>query len=288
MKAVKFVKRLLLVLAVLLVMAMILIGLAWDRLYTRPTFYQPYTWTAKQREAVNQQVVDKLVLIHNLAEAAAGEARKAQLHKPGNPNALHPLSLCFTEQELNAFIQHNAEMQGLRREFEDQIAEPAIFFWDGEVILSAELKKYGFVASAWLKPHLDAEGRLRVDLMRSMGGRLVIPNFIVNSQLDRARATIVPRLPTYQREARMDSTGRANASAVMAGLMKMLLNVTQRKPTEAVVFVPLGDDGKAVPLKLTQLVIEGDTLKLTVRPMSQAEREGVIEGVRKPLSPHTP
>jgi hypothetical protein len=281
-KAVKYLKRVLLALAILLAMAMILLGLAWDRIHTRPTFYQPYTWTEKQRETVNQQVVDKLVLIHNLAENAAAQARKAQLHKPVDPNALQPLSLSFTEQELNAFIQHNAEMQGLRRQFENQIAEPAIFFWDGQVILSAEVKKYGFIASAWLKPSLDTNGKLHVDLVRTMAGRLVIPNLIVQSQLDHVRSMITPELPACQREAKMDPTGRANPSAVLTSLLKSALNIVDQQPTDAAIFIPLGDDGKAVPLKLTQLAVEGETLKLTVRPMSEGERGELMSELQKP------
>src|SRR5688572_7130310 len=108
----KFVKRLLLVLLLMVLGAMVAAAVAWYLLQGRPGFYRTYAWDAQQRSVVNQRAVDKLTLAQNLAaRAQAGEQRASTAPASAVPTTapVEPLTVTFTEEELNAFLLHNVE-----------------------------------------------------------------------------------------------------------------------------------------------------------------------------------
>ena len=64
-------------------------------------------------------------------------------------------------------------------------------------------------------------------------------------------------------------------------LEQVLLNVLQNRPTEPVFFVPV-PDGAHVPVKLTDVQVSDDTLKLSARPLTAPERQAFMRKLTQP------
>src|SRR3989440_11755120 len=74
----KLLKRLLLLVAILLVGAVVTASVGYYMLKRRPSFYHSYKWTGDQRSVVNQRAVDKLTLTRNFAADAAAQERRGK------------------------------------------------------------------------------------------------------------------------------------------------------------------------------------------------------------------
>jgi hypothetical protein len=73
--------------------------------------------------------------------------------------------------------------------------------------------------------------------------------------------------------------GTVNIDAVSAGLTEALLRVLHDEPAEPVIFLPVAGHG-AVPARLTDVSVQDQTLSLTVRPMTPAERAAFLARVK--------
>ncbi|MGE5609352.1 MAG: hypothetical protein ACM359_08865 [Bacillota bacterium] len=275
----KFLKYLLLLVAVILLGAILLAAGGYYLAKDRPAFYRPYAWEIQQRAALNQRALDKLLRTQNLAAGAQAAERRAQLGTAAH-SVPQALTVALSEEEINAFLTHNAELEGLNKTYERYAQHPGIFLKKGQIILAAEVKELGCLVSIHLEPKLDAQGKLHVDLVRSTVGRLPVPKALASKQLAQFRSALTSRLPRWQRDAAIDSTGRTNQSAVTAAMAKLLLGLLDNKPADAVLFMPLGQSGKSVPLRLTDLQVEEQSLKFTVEPLSAAERMALLKSIR--------
>src|SRR5213078_1477459 len=119
-------KRLLLVLAVLLIGAILTAAVGYYMLKRRPSFYHSYTWKGDQRSVVNQRAVDKLTQTRNFAAEAAARERQARVKGTTLPADARPMTVTFTEEELNAFLLHN-----FKGRLDDYVDDPGIFLGDG-------------------------------------------------------------------------------------------------------------------------------------------------------------
>ena len=283
----KFFKRLLLVLVLMLLGAVLAAAIGLYLLRGRPGFYRTYTWDGQQRSVVNQRAVDKLTLAQNLAaRAQAGEQRASTAPTTASPTTLpvEPLTVTFTEEELNAFLLHNVEASpDFKRKYEQYVKAPGVFLADGQVILAAEVKEVGSVVSLHFAPKIDGEGRLHMPLVKSLGGRLPLPTAFMGQYVDRIKSALLSRLPAWQREASIDRTGRSNTSAVAAAMTKLLLGALNDQPSDPVLFMPIADGSRSVPLRLTDVKVAEDDITLTVQAMTAAERELVLESIRRPV-----
>src|SRR6266700_2989428 len=103
----KFMKRLLLVLAILLIGAILTAAVGYYMLKRRPSFYHSYKWKGDERSVVNQRAVDKLTQTRNFAADAAARERRATVKGTTLPSDAKPMTVTFSEEELNAFLLHN-------------------------------------------------------------------------------------------------------------------------------------------------------------------------------------
>src|SRR5215212_10339185 len=99
----KLFKRLLLIMAVLLAVAVVAASVGYYMLKRRPSFYHSYTWKGEERSVINQRAVDKLTQTRNFAAEAAAHERQAAVHGTTLPSDSRPMKIAFTEEELNAF-----------------------------------------------------------------------------------------------------------------------------------------------------------------------------------------
>ena len=112
-----------------------------------------------------------------------------------------------------------------------------------------------------------------------LGGRLPLPEALWSKQRDRAARLLASRLPALQRSARIEPDGATNESAIGAAMCELVLQVLNGQPAEPILFLPRLDEGRGIPVKLTAVSIENQTLGITVEPLGASERAGVPSAV---------
>jgi len=271
----KMLKRLLLVLAILLIGAVVAASVGYYMLKRRPSFYHSYKWTGDERSVVNQRAVDKLTQTRNFAAEAAAKERQAAVKGTTRPGDAKPMMVTFSEEELNAFLLHN-----FKERLDDYVDDPGIFLGDGTIILAGQIKDSGYVVSFHFEPKIDEAGKLHLRLVKSYGGALPVPQSMVSSQFERVRAALKRHIPSWQESATLDARG-ANNSAVAASMGKLILNALDDKPADPILFMP-DDSGKSLPLRLVDIQV-GKELTLTVQPLTPEQRAELIKSIRSPL-----
>ncbi|HEV8291217.1 MAG TPA: hypothetical protein VGP94_04820 [Tepidisphaeraceae bacterium] len=271
----KLLKRLLLVLAILLIGAVVTASVGYYMLKRRPSFYHSYRWKGDERSVVNQRAVDKLTQTRNFAAEAAAKERQAAVKGTTRPGDAKPMTVTFSEEELNAFLLHN-----FKERLDDYVDDPGIFLGDGTIILAGQIKDSGYVVSFHFEPKIDEQGKLHLRLVKSYGGALPVPQSMVSSQFERVRAALKRHIPSWQESATLDARG-ANNSAVAASMGKLILNALDDKPADPILFMP-DDSGKSLPLRLVDIAV-GKELTLTVQPLTPEQRAELIRSIRSPL-----
>src|SRR5437868_10473290 len=271
----KWLKRVLFVVAVLLIGAVVAASVGYYMLKRRPSFYHSYKWKGDERSVVNQRAVDKLTQTRNFAAEAAAKERQAAVRGTTRPGESKPMTVTFSEEELNAFLLHN-----FKDRLDDYVDDAGIFLGDGVIILAGQIKESGYVVSFHFEPKIDEQGKLHLRLVRSYGGALPVPQSMVNAQFDRVRDALKKRIPSWQESATLDARG-ANNSAVAASLGKLILNALDDKSADPILFMP-DDSGKSLPLRLVDVSV-GKELKLTVQPLTPEQRAELIKTIRSPL-----
>src|SRR3954466_2036932 len=216
----KLFKRLLLVLAILLIGAVVAASVMLKR---RPSFYHSYKWQGDERSVVNQRAVDKITQTRNFAAEAAARERQATAKGTTRPTDAKPMTVTFSEEELNAFLLHN-----FKDRLDDYVEDPGIFLGDGRIILAGQIKESGYVVSFHFEPKIDDAGKLQLKLVGSYGGALPVPQSMLNTQLDKVRQSLKGHIPSWQETAIVDARG-ANGTAVAASMGKLILNALDDK-----------------------------------------------------------
>jgi uncharacterized protein YpmS len=289
----KWLKRLFLLVAILLLGVIVLAAVGYHYLRQTPDFYRSYAWSAEQRSIINQQAVNKLLQARNIvADAHFAELRSANARKHGTTlpqlPTVQPMTVSFTEEELNAFLSQNSEtVAGFKEKLDQYLIRPGIFLKDRQIILAGEVKDLHSIVSCHFLPILDCDGMLHLALVKTSGGRLPLPRVVLSNQLDRIASVLQSRLPAWQRTAKMDPSGGSNASTVAAAMSKLFLGALADQPTDAVLFMPVDEKGTSVPLRLTQVKIEGNCLTLTVEPMSSQQRSALFARILQPFAPQS-
>lgn len=285
----KWMKYLLGIVAIVLVGLLISATVGYRFARQQPTFYRTYQWDAAQRSVVSQRTLNKLLQTKELAAAAhfAEVRAKTQTRPSASIDAIiprvAPLTIRFTEEELNAFIFHNIDtFNGLRKKMEEYVLDPGLFLKEGHLIIAGQIKGTDYLASVHFAPSIDEAGQLRLRIVKTMAGRLPVPRALLADKLKQLHDTIASRLPDLQRAATMDASGGSNPPLVMAAITKLLLAALSDAPAAPVLFMPVDEKGKAMPLRVTHVSAADDSLSLTFEPMSPEQRSEVFEQIRKP------
>jgi hypothetical protein len=230
-----------------------------------------------------------------------------------------PLTLSFTEEELNAFFAKWEKLYDWDKKYSAYVSDPAIILHDGRIILAGRSKDLGTVLSAHFDPELTGnttEGKavsapagsaaaaepsaasngsssspqpgdeparkLYLKLDRLLAGNLPLPQ----SFFDKYRATLGDRLkvslPTYQRDAALFKDGTANSAAVVATMGKLFLHVLDREPGAPILFLPVPGKEGSMPVQLTDVRVHDKTLSLTIKLLDRAERQSLLTEIRRP------
>jgi hypothetical protein len=256
-----------------------------------PTWYRPLAMDPQRREAAAQRATNKLAMIQNeaarlrrderLAERAASTSTTspATLAAPGRP-----ITVSFTEDELNAFFDKWAVWNDWKSKYQRYIEDPVVLLDDGRIVIAAKVRDMNTVASLHFEPRVTEDGLLNLRLARILGGKLPLPEAVLSKYRTRMSDAMAQNLPRWQRTAAIDSGGTPNASAVAAAMGRLALHVLEHEPADPVLFLPLVDANlrpRSVAVRLTDVRIEDRTLTLTVEPMSGAQRAELLKRIRE-------
>ena len=271
----KVFKRFLLIVVLLLTALIVFASIGFGLSRKRPAIYRPYRFDLERQKVINQKAVDKLIATRNMV--AANWSKQVQAQRAGTtvPAADPPRTITFSEEELNAFLQHN---------FADALSayvkEPGIFLTPGRLVLAGEVPQVGSsVVSFHFAPTVEAGNRLRMTLANTYLGSARVPRAMFSSHLEKVRATLEGKLPGYQQSARIDLNGMANEDAAKAAGAKLLLSILDDTATDNVIF--LADErNRHLPMRLTDVQIDAEGITLTVQPTAASERQEILAAIK--------
>jgi len=289
----KWVKRLVAVVACFVVLLAVGAGVAWYLLRGRPAWYDgvradPAALQAAAVRAENElkrtidwassQQAEERAALH----ASRGAAPAVSTTRPASgPATRRSLVVTFTEQELNAAFEKWGKVYGWESTYAQYVTDPRIVLYDGKIIVAGDVKDFGTMVSLHFQPAVDEQGGLRFELVQVLGGRLPLPESAFDRYRHRLEEKVKAALPAIQRGAQIKPDGSANEKAVVAVFSKLLLCVLDRRPGEAVLFLP-ANQGTQVPVKLADVKIDGKSIALTVQLMTPQERAALLERIREP------
>ena len=109
-----------------------------------------------------------------------------------------------------------------------------------------------------------------------------LPDAVWSAWRNKLLEPVRGHIPTWQAYARLDPvTGSANQSAVSVMLSRLLIAAFERQPAEAVAFLPVVDNGQAIPVRVTQLAVDQGKLTMHVQPLTTPERAALLERIRR-------
>jgi hypothetical protein len=283
----RWMKKLMLGVALLLVIVLFMATGGFVLFQGTPEWYTPRSsGTAEQRAQAAKRAEDKFAEVQNWAASARAEVAGpdyAVTSRPVSPNAS---TVTFTEDELNAFFEKWADWYGWNDRFGKYLQDPMIVLRDGRIILAGSVPELRTVASMHFEPVLSADGKLELNLVRVLGGKLPMPDAVWSGKRERVEQLLMQRLPAWQRGAAIDATGAANADAIKVAMAKLVLNMFRDEPGESVIFLPL-INGQKIPVRLTAVAIENRSLTLTAERLSAAERAEFMGRLREKYATET-
>lgn len=316
----KWLKRLLVVIACVTVVLAIGAAVAWSMLRGRPTWYPDDVVVdpaAQQAAAARAEDEVKRTIDWAAAQQAEERARlqggpdieldpgaregfrRIAATAPWVGSAAHgvaanatppttarrrALTVRFTEQELNAAFDKWGSLYRWNEKLGGAISDPRIVLHEGRIIVAGSVKDIGTVVSLHFEPLVQQDGRMRFDLVRVLGGRLPLPQAMFDKYRRQLEQKVRAALPGLQQGARIAPDGSANDKAVAVAMSKLFLAVLDRRPDDAVLFLT-ANQGTRVPVKLTDMVIDGKSITTTVELMNARERVALLDRIRQPEVP---
>ena len=286
----KWLRSLLRIFALLAVFIAIGAAIGWYLLRGTPTWYEVTRDDPAARQAAAVRAENELKRTIDWAASQQAQERAA-IHAarssppstgPATTQATRPsLTVTFSEQELNAAFEKWETAYGWRESYGTYITDPRIVLHEGRLIVAGNVKDMSTLISFHFEPGVDEEGRLRFELARVLGGRLRLPESAFDGYREKLERKLKGSLPALQRGAQIKPDGSANDKAVAATLARLLLSVLDRRPEEAVIFLP-ANQGTRVPVKVADVDIDGKSISLTVQLMTPQERAALLEHIREP------
>ena len=262
---------------------------------SRPNWYPVQLLDEASRSAAARSVEDKLIGVQNWAlDTNANERNQQGGIRPGVPGyipAPDPVKhISFSEAELNAFFVQWDDAMHWKDRYSEFIEDPVLALEDNRIILAANVKELDALVSVHFQPSLDADGKLRLTLVKVMGGSLPLPRAFWNGYRKTLVAAMEAKVEQSRKRARIAEDGSMNHDAMVAEMNKLLLHALNDEPADPILFLRHDNlHSNALPVKLTSVSIIDKTIDMTVIPLSSDERKELLKHIREPLSkPGTP
>ncbi|HVT90805.1 MAG TPA: hypothetical protein VHD56_18265 [Tepidisphaeraceae bacterium] len=276
----KWFRRILVGLAILLLMTAGLVIVGLRMMYRTPDWYHPQSLNAEQRLAAAQSATNKLAILQNGTAFARAEERAVRNGATRQSTAPGGITISFSDDELNALMSQWAVWKSVRAGYEKFLSEPYLVLQDGRLILAGKLPEIDTIASLHFEPTIDQDGRLNLKLARVLAGKLPLPQAAMSTYQKQAAQALSLRLPRWRQRASIDPTGLANSDAVSAVLGTLIMHAMNHESADPVVFMEVVSKGR-VPVKLSRVEIGDHLLTLTVLPMTADERGELLRKIRE-------
>ncbi|HEX8523871.1 MAG TPA: hypothetical protein VF669_16575 [Tepidisphaeraceae bacterium] len=282
----RWTKRLLACLAVLL-FAVIIFCSGSLMLYKGTPDWYASKLTKEKVAQVAHQAEEKLTRTQNWAVMLNGDAVRSNLahqsgHKTPATRAEEGHDIRFSQDELNALFDKWSGAYGWSSKYGQYLEEPRIVLKDGRLILAALVKDVGAVVSFHFVPKLDEKGMLHLDLVQVLGGRLPLPDAVWDGYKQKMIESLHKWIPIWQQTARVYPQGAANPQAMYVTLSKLVLHAANHEPAESILFLPLVENAKAVPVKVTDVGVDNGEIDLNVRRLNPTETAKLAQSLREP------
>jgi len=284
----KWVKRLLLAMVFVIVLAAVLAAVGWKMLHGTPAWaIRRIVLSPQQRAAAAERAERQIQLLMSQAQDAqhqqAVAARAATSTSSTQPAGA--LQLVLSEDELNAFFDKWDKSFGWSRRYDRYIADPQIVLHDHHIILAADVKEMGMLVSVHFEPVLENE-KLRLRVVNVLGGQLPLPQAVWGGYRQKLEQSLREKIPQWRAGAKIGPDG-ANGDAVYVAMAELLAHVLNDEPAEPFIFVPYSarHADRYLPVRLTDVSIDNQTLTLTGEPVPPPQRAALLEQI---LSPPTP
>lgn len=230
-------------------------------------------------EAANRADSKARAFQGSVAEVVSAEKR-------GETARSQPITVTFSEAEVDAFVGRWLQINGYLQALQRYIDAPVVRLLDGTLIIAGRGKEFDAVISMHFRPKILADGRVQLELEKMMAGNLKLPMRLTDSiagrALQRWQRDLAYRLPPLQQQARIDADGVSNRQAIEARLAIEGLELLRQKPADAVAFLPVYDNwSKSVPVRVTDFHIADDSVSISVVPMNAIERAALLKQIRE-------
>jgi hypothetical protein len=256
----KWIKRLLLLVALGLlgVIAFALIGL-W-MLKSDPVWYQPNHLNAQQSAVAAKSMEDKLVTFQNWARAGT------------TPQ----ITIEITGDELTSFSAKWAEVWKDR--YGNFMTDPRMYLHDSTLIIAGRLTERNILASLHLDPRITDAGTFQPNLLSVRGGMLALPDRMLNKPKQKAIADLQAHLPELLRRSKLNKNGTANEAMALASAGQWVLAMLKGDAAEPYLYIPNADTTPSSSLvKLKHIRIDGTTLKIDAERPTPADRSALLD-----------
>ncbi len=255
-----------------------------------PDFYEADLAPEKLTEAA-RRAESKLALTQNWAAMLNGDAVRASVaHHAGShipaTRVTDEHQIDISQDELNALFSKWSGMYGWQARYTQWIEQPRIVLRDHKLILAAQVKDVGAVVSFHFIPTLDQNGQLHLDLTQVMAGRLPLPDAVWGSYKTKMLASLNKWIPIWQQSAKIDPQGAANQQAMFVTLGRLVQNAANQQPAEPILFLPLVEGSKSVPVRLMQVGVDEDSLAMKVRRLTAGETQNLAQSLRVARGTH--
>lgn len=255
-----------------------------SRIHQTPSWYPLKTLDAAAQQAAANRAVRSLQTAFSQASAAqAAETRArvavAQSQPPATAPSAEPITIHFSESELNAFFQKWETMFGWDEKMGNYLKDPTIVMNGNDLILAATVttKDLNTLLSLHFEPRM-LDGKLSVNLVKVMAGTLPLPRAYFGGYVRKLENALTEKLPEMRREADITPQGWANRPAVEAAMSELVLHALHDEPAEPVLFLPdLARGGShALPVRVVDVSVSDKVLTLTVTHMDRAQRDELL------------
>lgn len=288
----KFFKRLLVALVVLLLLLGVAAGVVYYLYQGTPDWLPAPAASPAEQAAAAKRAQDTMKSTVDWASTVQAEETRSRTGTDdpaatARPAAQRSRQISFSEQEINALFDKWDDHYRWHERYGHYMEDPAVALHDGQIIFLGTPRNLPVktdVASLHFKPSLDAQGGLHLPLVSARAGLLPIPLGLFDDYRKQARDRLAVSLPAWQRKAAMDVDGSSNRDALLAAMGKLVLNILDDRPGEAVLFLPVRVDRgeETVPVRLTDVKVADRTLTVTVEPLTPSERKALLKRLKEP------
>jgi hypothetical protein len=281
----KWLKRLLYLIAFVL-LAIIAFALVGIYLYRgTPSWYRPRVATTQQiKDAANSADQKLLDLFSWAASAQARQLRRVHGISSPDDAPLGPKTVTFTEDEVNSFIAawKNPDKGDLEQRISRYFTDGRVVFDADALILAGQSPAFGALASAEFDPTIDAQGNLNVTLDSIHAGRLPIPQAALAPHLRSLQLLLQQQLNLQRTTVTIDPALTANASALAASWLRLLLSALNDQPADPILIIPfnIANLHHGLPVKLTAIQIVPGQITLTLTPLAPEDRQALLQRLR--------